>query len=116
MSTAEERFEAIMLSVLSIDYLSSMGIPYEVVFKIQKNVILGILEDMNSKFEKLQYEDFWGDFDSEAKQELALLEGTMQLLVYSFDTFGARFVDAGEFVGQFNLYEVEDYSNDWWNY
>ncbi len=48
MSTAEERFEEIMMSVRSIDCLkkASIPIPYELVFKIQKIFVLGVLEDM----------------------------------------------------------------------
>ena len=106
MSTAAERFEAIMMSVHSIDCLTLVSIPYELVFKIQKNVVLGMLEEMNTKIEALEHEDFWNDFhdDNKMRDEIEMLEDITRLLVDSQDTSGARFVEPGEFIGRYNLY------------
>jgi len=118
MSTAAERFEAIMMSVHSIDCLTLASIPYELVFKIQKNVVLGMLEEMNTKIEALEYDDFWNDFydDGEMRDEIELLEEITRLLVDLHDTSGARFVEPGDFIGRYNLYAFAYDGLDWWNY
>jgi DNA-directed RNA polymerase alpha subunit len=132
MSTAEERFEEIMMSVRSIDCLkkTSIPLPYELVFKIQKNFVLGVLEDMLFKIKQLEYKNFWNakcrennnefefsddgiEYNNEfefsddgIEDEIDLLHGIKKLLIDSQDNFGLRFVEPGEYDGYYDQYDV----------